>query len=124
MKMISVKILGAELEANLLNPKVARKFEDGIAKVAETYKNALESGNGLDWLEKDCNAVIGFLDDIFGPGSARKVLGEETDLITCLDAFEEIVELYDKQISPIIIARSEALQEKFGKIAEKLNGGM
>ncbi len=120
MKMIKVSILGVNLEADLLNPKIARKFDHGLKKVAEISRNATESGSGPDWIEKDCNAVIDFLDDIFGTGSAKKVLGEETDLLTCLDAFEEIVELYDKQINPILVDRSNSLLKKAGKMSGDL----
>lgn len=63
----------------------------------------------------ECNAVIGFLDDIFGPGSAKKVLGEDTDLLTCLDAWEDLVELYEKQVDPILKQRTKVLKEKFEK---------
>lgn len=117
MRVIKVSILGVSLEADLLNPKVARKFDNGLKKVAEISRKATESGSGPDWIEKDCNAVIDFLDDIFGFGSAKKVLGEETDLLTCLDAFEEIAELYDKQINPILTARANALRGKSGKVS-------
>ncbi len=115
MRLITVEILGVKLEADLLNPKVARKYEEGIKKVAEVSSHAAESGSGPDWIEKDCNAVIRFLDEIFGPGSAKKVFGEEVDLLTCLDAFEEIVELYDNQINPVLAARANALKAKAGK---------
>ena len=117
MRLIAVEILGVNLKADLLNPKIARKFDNGLKKVAEISKKATESGSGPDWIEKDCNAVIDFLDNIFGAGSAKKVLGEETDLLTCLDAFEEIVKLYDNQINPILTARANALQTKAGNVS-------
>ena len=115
MRKITVGILGVKLEADLLNPKVVRKYDEGLKKVAEIARSAADSGSGADWIENDCNAVIDFLDDIFGQGSARKVLGEEADLLTCLDAFEEIAELYDNQINPILAAHSNALLANAGK---------
>lgn len=102
MKQITVKILGTKLEAPLTNPKLIRKFEEGKIKVADkaiASKNIPELSEAI---EEQCNAVIEFIDDIFGSGSSRSVLGEETDLLTCLDAFMELMEMYDKQVVPVI----------------------
>ena len=38
--MIKVRILNAELEADLLNPEVARKYEEGAAGIAEKANKA------------------------------------------------------------------------------------
>lgn len=115
MKQVTVEVLGVKLSAALLNHKVARKYDDGLKKVIEAANKAAECTSGADGIEMECNAVIGFLDDIFGPGSAKKVLGEETDLLTCLDAWEDLVELYEKQVDPILKQRTKVLKEKFEK---------
>lgn len=112
MRQIKVKILGVELEAPLLNHEVARRFEEDSKKVIETAEKALECGIGSDGIEMECNAVIHLIDDVFGPGSARKVLGEETDLLTCLDAWEELSELYEKQVNPILEERNRRVKTK------------
>ena len=115
MKQVTVEVLGVKLSAALLNHKVARKYDDGLKKVIEAANKATECTSGADGIEMECDAVIGFLDDIFGPGSAKKVLGEETDLLTCLDAWEDLVELYEKQVDPILKQRTKVLKEKFEK---------
>ncbi|MCI9025436.1 MAG: hypothetical protein HFG92_13560 [Dorea sp.] len=106
MRQIKVKILGAELEAPLLNHKVAKRYEDGTKKVIEIANKAMECGVGSEGIEMECNAVIDFIDDIFGPGSAKKVLGEETDLLTCLDAWDDLARLYDEQVHPVLKERN------------------
>lgn len=118
MRLITVKVLGVELEADLLNPKVARKYEDEMKKVVKTSAKAKECEDGVIGIEMECNAVIGFMDNIFGPGSARKVLGEETDLLTCLDAWEEVTNLYEDQVNPIIKKRTQRVKDKY----EQMNG--
>lgn len=102
MKMIQVKILGTTVEAALLSPKVAKKYDDGIKKVVKIANDSKACKNGPEAIEMQCNAVIGFIDDVFGIGSARKVLGEETDLLTCLDAWEDITNLYERQVNQIV----------------------
>jgi hypothetical protein len=118
MRLITVEILGVKLEADLLNPKVARKYDDEMKKVVETANKAGKCGDGIEGVEMECNAVIGFIDNIFGPGSARKVLGEETDLLTCLDVWEDLTGLYENQVNPLVKERTRQLTSKY----EQKNG--
>ena len=114
MSNIKVKILGAELEADLLNPEVARKFEDGYHKAIDRIKNANDISNGPDGLKEQCNAVIGYIDDIFGVGSAKKVFGDSTNLLICLSALEELTSLYTDQVNPHI-------RESVSRIMKKMD---
>lgn len=109
MKMIEVKIQGVPLTAALLNPKVAKQYEDGFDKIVETNNEAKHCRVGSKAIEMQCNAVISFIDDVFGKGSARRVLGEETDLLSCLEVFQELSELYEKQVVPLI---DQSMSEK------------
>lgn len=102
MKMIKVRILNAELEADLLNPEVARKYEEGAAGIAEKANKAKLCESFCEAIEVQCNAVIHFIDDIFGIGSAKEAVGEETDLLTCLEAYRDIVNAYEKQVIPYL----------------------
>lgn len=118
MRQIKVKILGVELEAPLLNHEVARRYEDGTMKVLETAEKTLECGIGSDGIEMECNAVIDFIDDIFGPGSAEKVLGKDTDLLTCLEAWGDLAGLYEEQVNPILEEQNRLAGERFEKSKE------
>ncbi len=102
MKMIKVRILNAELEAALLNPAIARRYDEGVAGIAEKADEAKLCASCYEAIEIQCNAVIDFIDDIFGIGSAKKVVGEETDLLTCLEAYKDIVNAYEKQVLPYL----------------------
>lgn len=119
MRTLKVKILGTELEAALLNPNTARNFEIGIGEIAEKARTASTLSVGSDAIEMQCNAVIDFVDAIFGPGSARKVFGDETDLLTCLDAYKDLTSVYEKQVNPMVQAYSdEMLAEINGETKE------
>ena len=50
MRLITVEVLGVKLEADLLNPKVARKYDDEMKKVVEIRRgNAEMELKGLRW---------------------------------------------------------------------------
>lgn len=102
MRMMEVKILGVTLKAALLNPKVAKKFEEHLTYTLNEMDKAQECESGAEGIERQCNAFIALMDDIFGAGSAKKVLGEETDLLTCLEALRDIVFLNQEQVVPVI----------------------
>ena len=40
------------------------------------------------------------------------MFGEETDLLTCLDAWEELTELYDTQVNPLTQEYVERVKAK------------
>lgn len=120
MRLITVEVLGIKLAADLLNPKVSRKYEEGMKKVTEIAVKATECECNSEGIEMDCNAVVDFIEDIFGKGSAVKVLGEETDLLTCLDAWEELTDVYEKQVTPILEERNRRVKAKF----KEKNGDM
>ena len=112
MKVLNVKILEAELEAPLLNPKTAAAYDDGMRACIERIQSAQErTENSVEALKEQCNAVIDYIDEVFGVGASRKVLGEETDLLTCLDAFEDMATLYDKQVTPLVSAKTAELNK-------------
>lgn len=117
MRMIKVRILDTTLEAALLSQKVAKKFDEGLKKVPEAARKATECENGPEAIEMQCRAVMDFIDEIFGTGSSRKVFGDELDLLTCLDAWEELTEMYEAQVNPIVKkyqerAKAKAAQKK------------
>ena len=97
MKKIAVTILNQKLSADLLNPKVVKKTE--IDKVTEKA-NDTEGKTDEEVIVNQCEAVIEMIDNIFGKGSAKKVLGEETDLLTCLQAYFELTTMYKNQVVP------------------------
>ena len=112
MKQIKVKILGVELESPLLNPEVAKCYEEGLLTVVKKSHQAQTRKSKSESIKMMCSAVIEFIDGVFGSGSAKNVLGDETDLLTCLDAFEELSEVYEKQVNPLIEQKYEQVKKK------------
>ena len=104
--MIKVKILGVELEADLLNPDVRERYEKCIEKVVEQSEKAKECVKTSEAIRMQCNAVIESLEEMFGEGTAKRVLGEKTNLLVCLDAFEGLCDIYDKYVDPLVNERT------------------
>lgn len=102
MNMITVKIQGQEVQAALLNPSVTKKVEDGFNTVLKKFDEAKNAESGSEGIRMQCQSVIDYVEDIFGKSGAKKIFGEETDLLTCLDVMEEIQCMYETQVNPII----------------------
>lgn len=115
MRLLTVKIQGQEVTADLLNPTIAKKFEDGYDTVLKRFIEAKDVVPGSEGVRQQCQAVIDYVSDIFGEDGAKKVFGKETDLLTCLDILEEMRDLYPSQVNPEIQKRTE----KWMKIAEE-----
>lgn len=120
MNLITVKLQGKEVQADLLNPKVTKRFEDGFSEVLRRFNASMEDGSvpGSERIRLQCQAVIDYVTDIFGADGAKEVLGEETDLLTCMDVLEEMQELYPSQINPLVLEKSNALKRKLSGKAE------
>ena len=118
MRMITVKINGHEVEADLLNPIITKKVEDGFDAVLKKYNEATMCRRGSEGIQAQCEAVIDYVADIFGTEAARKIFGEEADLLTCMDVLEEMQDVYPGQVNPIIKKRAAMLAQRLGASAE------
>lgn len=120
MNLITVKLQGKKVQADLLNPKVTKRFEDGFSEVLRRFNASMEDGSmpGSERIRLQCQAVIDYVTDIFGADEAKEVLGEEIDLLTCMDVLEEIQELYPSQVNPLVLEKSNALKRKLSGKAE------
>ena len=95
-----VKILGIELEANLLNPDVADIYEAELKNVARKSNESKECESMAAGIRMQCQAVIDCIEHIFGEGSSKKVFGKSVDLIRCVEAFRDVTSMYDTQVNP------------------------
>ena len=109
MRMLEVEILGVKLSADLLNPDVAERYECGYKHAIERMKNAGSLETGAEGIREQCQAVIDYIDSMFGEGSSKQILGEETDLLTCLDALDDMTHLYENYVTPQIKDKMQTL---------------
>ena len=68
--MIEVVLQGQTLKANLLNPEVSKRYEDGFDKVVKTFNEATKCERGSDGIRMQCQAVVDYV--TFSEKSRRK----------------------------------------------------
>lgn len=117
MKMITVKLQGVEVQAALLSPKVMEKVEKGFTKTVLKIESIARTHDGMEseQVQKQCQAIIDYVTDIFGADAARKVFGAETDYLTCLDVLEEMQRMYPEQVALVIRAKNARIKANVEK---------
>jgi hypothetical protein len=92
-----MKINGVELEdLDVYDVEVAEKYD----KALETVKNISEEVDIMslsEGIRYQCNLIFDFFNTMFGEGADRKIFGNKVNLLTCLKAFEEFVEIINEQ---------------------------
>ncbi|APH22540.1 AP endonuclease [Clostridium botulinum] len=87
-----MKINGVELQdIDFLDLEVAEKYEKALNNV-EKIAASLEGATITESIRKQCNAVFDSFNILFGEGTDKKIFGNKVNLLTCLKAFEELVE--------------------------------
>ena len=85
-------INGVELEdIDVFDADIAERYENALEKVVEDNKNV----DGIKVsiiIRQQCNAVFKLFNTMFGEGTDKKVFGDKVNIVTCLKAFEELVE--------------------------------
>lgn len=117
MKMITVKLQGVEVQAALLSPKVMEKVEKGFTKTVLEIESIARTHDGMEseQVQKQCQAIIDYVTDIFGADAARKVFGAEADYLTCLDVLEEMQRMYPEQVALVIRAKNARIKANVEK---------
>ena len=92
-------INGVELEdIDILNVEDAEAFEEAIEKVRENLENPdnLKGLKQSEVIRKVCTTVCDCCNIIFGEGTDKKVFGDEVHLMTCVQAYEELIQHANK----------------------------
>ena len=114
MKMLKVTILGTEVEANLLNPEVAKLYEDGFETTIKKIREATTvCKTGSEGISYQCMAVMNYVESVFGEDAKNKIFGKETDLLTCLDVLEDMTTVYERDVVPVIRQKTTEIENKF-----------
>ncbi|MFX0548204.1 DUF6673 family protein [Hathewaya histolytica] len=85
-----MKINGVELQdLDILDVEVAEKYEKALESIEDISKK-VQDMKVSESIRTQCNAIFGVFNIMFGEGTDKKVFGGETNLLTCLKAFEEL----------------------------------
>ena len=132
--MSTININGVELELDLLDADVLERYEMLHQEVAAKSKAPLPEGTSTaDGMRMQCRIVDEFFDALFGPGTAKRVLGENSNLGLRLEAFGKVASMSSEvrqEISAIadrygpgrLQNRDQRRQQKKGKPPYVNNG--
>ncbi|MDS0525006.1 AP endonuclease [Clostridium sp. SHJSY1] len=85
-------INGVELEElDIFDANTIEKYEkamDNVVKSTQEYKEL----KGSEIVRKECEAIFKCFNELFGEDTDKKIFGDKINIITCLKAFEELVE--------------------------------
>jgi len=88
-------INGVELEdIDVLDADESEKFENAIEKVKKI--ESIECSKNSEAIRMICNAIFQCFNDIFGEGTDKKVFGNKVNLMICIEAFEQLIETFNK----------------------------
>lgn len=86
-----ITINNVDLEIDMLDANEAEKFD----KVMDNTKNSITKAKGVagsKGIRILCEVVFNAFDDIFGEGTHKKIFGEKVNALSCLKAFQELVD--------------------------------
>lgn len=88
-----LKINNVELELDLFDADVAEKYENAIKNLQEKEKkNSVEGKTLSQIIRNQCILIFDFFNEVWGPGTDKKVFGNKTNYKVCVQAFKDVVQ--------------------------------
>ena len=85
-----------EVDCDIYDADTAEVYEGAVQTVLESA--VPKEGESLaDGIRRQCNTVFAFFDTLFGDGFHKELFGQRTNMMECLQAFKEFLELVSKQ---------------------------
>lgn len=95
-----MKINGVEFEIDFTDADLTERFDkacEDVGKKANELANNKENLTPAEGIRQECKIVKDFFDYVLGDGTSQKIFGEKDSLKLCLEAYEDIVEIRNKQ---------------------------
>lgn len=85
-------INGVELQdLDTADADVLESYENAMDSLAEKMKVISKNGKkGSQMIREECHIIFETFNEIFGEGTDRKVFGDKTNLMVCIDALEQL----------------------------------
>ncbi len=107
--MVKFKILDTELELDMFDADVADQMEHTILDTQEKIDSFLKTTDGLknsEFIKGVCHIVFECFNGLFGVGTDKKIFGEKTNLLICMDALgqlsQNIIDKQEKECNKVI----------------------
>ena len=99
-------ICGVQLELDIFDVDTVERYEAALEEMSEKAKT-IQCDKASESIREQCQLVFDCFDHILGEGTADKLFHGKRNLVTCLKAFEEMVD----QIGEQKVALDEIVQK-------------
>ena len=100
-----------EVDFDIYDADTAEVYEGAVQTVLESA--VPKEGESLaDGIRRQCNTVFAFFDTLFGDGFHKELFGQRTNMMECLQAFKEFLELVSKQREQLTALAAEIQSTK------------
>lgn len=89
-----MKINGVELDFALYdaaNVEMKQRYFEELNKMRTVNQEIPEEATEKDQAEYLCSRIKRIFDSVFGEGTGEKVCGTNSDLLVCMDAYDQLV---------------------------------
>ena len=107
-----MKINGVELNLDIYDPDVLEKCQNEFENVIKESKKGSQVSSPSEAIRSQCNIIKNCFDNLFEEGTAQKIFGDKTNLLDCLNAFENLANEVNKQMNKISKYKSKKLNKK------------
>ena len=95
-----MKIFETEVaDLDTLDPDVLEHIEAAKDRVIKAVEKAPKMEKQSEAVRVQCQAVADFIDELFGEGTAYKVFSGRTNLLLCMQAFDQVIQGIDANAS-------------------------
>lgn len=86
-----IKVNNVELnDLDIYDFEIAEKYDKGLKKVYEESRK-LEGKSVPEIIKIQCTAIFNFFNELFGEGTDKKIFDDKVNLVTCLEALDELI---------------------------------
>jgi len=87
-----IKIRNVELDFDFNDADDMEKLENAIEKTQKDLNNIKTDGKkASEIIRETCKSIFDCFNKVFGDGTDKKIFGEKTNLNTCKEAFEDLI---------------------------------
>lgn len=105
-------IMGHEVQdLNFLDADVLEKVEAASEKVVNECKKAGKAKKESEGVRIQCKAIAEFINELFGEGTAEKLIKNGSNLFACINVFGEVI----KAIEQSKIEQNQEFEKLFSK---------
>mgnify|MGYP007012507854 CR=1 FL=1 len=112
---MTVNVLGVDLDLDVYDVDVFEKFEKEVTEVKRKVDESVTEKTNAQKLRRHCTIVKEFFDNVFGPGTSRKLFNGKDNIKDCTDAYLTVI----SAVGMATHEYSDAINEKRADIESK-----